>query len=57
MKIKRKISVRIPVPRPQKTHSTKRGKRGYARSESLRIEREENGKDYPDNDIYETYDD
>lgn len=40
MKIRgKKIPVRLPVPRPNRVHSTEKGARGYSRSDSRRMER------------------
>lgn len=36
----KKIPIRIPVPRPNRMHSTERGARGYSRSDSKRLKRE-----------------
>ena len=40
MKIRgKKISVRFPVPRPTRAHSTRKAAKGYNRPDSRRMER------------------
>lgn len=39
-KVLSKIPFRVPIPRPERPHGSKKGKRGYERTENSRLERE-----------------